>query len=95
MSGAFRGTKNLCPELEQTIVGRHGGFADKVRAKEEWTIPLPAKIDAQKAGPLFCGGITVFNPLVQLEIKPTDRGRRHRYWWFGAHGAAVSPCLGL
>ena len=67
------GNQNLCPELEQTIVGRHGGFADKVRAKEEWTIPLPAKIDAQKAGPLFCGGITVFNPLVQLEIKPTDR----------------------
>ena len=26
-----------------------------------------------KAGPLFCGGITVFNPFVQLDIKPTDK----------------------
>jgi uncharacterized zinc-type alcohol dehydrogenase-like protein len=25
------------------------------------------------AGPLFCGGITVFNPIVQNHIRPTDR----------------------
>jgi uncharacterized zinc-type alcohol dehydrogenase-like protein len=30
-------------------------------------------LDATKAGPLFCGGITVFNPLVQFDIRPTDR----------------------
>ena len=30
-------------------------------------------MDASKAGPLFCGGITVFNPFVQNEIKPTDK----------------------
>jgi alcohol/geraniol dehydrogenase (NADP+) len=34
---------------------------------------LPPKIDIQSAGPLFCGGITVFNPLVQFGVKPTDR----------------------
>jgi uncharacterized zinc-type alcohol dehydrogenase-like protein len=67
------GNHNLCPNAEQTIVGRHGGFADKVRAHEVWTIPLPDGIDAQKAGPLFCGGITVFNPIVQLDVQPTDR----------------------
>ncbi|MEB3337564.1 MAG: zinc-binding dehydrogenase, partial [Leptolyngbyaceae bacterium] len=57
----------------QTIVGRHGGFADKVRAHEEWVIPLPEDIDASKAGPLFCGGITVFNPIVEFDVKSTDR----------------------
>lgn len=30
-------------------------------------------MDPAKAGPLFCGGITVFNPFVQLDIKPTDK----------------------
>jgi uncharacterized zinc-type alcohol dehydrogenase-like protein len=25
------------------------------------------------AGPLFCGGITVFNPLLQFAIRPTDK----------------------
>lgn len=68
------GDHNLCTsDLEQTIVGRHGGFADKVRCKAEWAIPLPEGVDAKKAGPLFCGGITVFNPIVQFNVKPTDR----------------------
>ena len=67
------GNHNLCPDAEQTIVGRHGGFADRVRARELWAIPLPEGIDAVKAGPLFCGGITVFNPIIQLRVQPTDK----------------------
>ncbi len=62
-----------CTELEQTIVGRFGGFADRVRCNWEWAIKLPVGVDEAKAGPLFCGGITVFNPFVQLDIKPTDK----------------------
>jgi uncharacterized zinc-type alcohol dehydrogenase-like protein len=67
------GTHNLCPTREQTIVGRHGGFADRVRCQAEWATPLPAGIDIRKAGPLFCGGITVFNPLLQFDVRPTHR----------------------
>ncbi|MEO0310260.1 MAG: zinc-binding dehydrogenase, partial [Gloeomargarita sp. DG02_3_bins_56] len=39
----------------------------------EWLVPLPTTLDAAKAGPLFCGGITVFHPIVQFDIKPTAR----------------------
>ena len=67
------GNQNLCPEAEATIVGRPGGFADKVRCHWAWAIPLPEGVDAATAGPLFCGGITVFNPLVQYGVRPTDR----------------------
>ncbi len=67
------GDHNLCATREQTIVGRYGGFADRVRCSSEWCVPLPDGVDGAKAGPLFCGGITVFNPIVQLGIKPTDR----------------------
>jgi uncharacterized zinc-type alcohol dehydrogenase-like protein len=62
-----------CPELVGTIVARHGGFADRVRCNWDWAIKLPEQLDLSKAGPLFCGGITVFNPFVQLDIKPTDK----------------------
>lgn len=62
-----------CPELVGTIVARHGGFADRVRCNWDWAIKLPEGLDPAKAGPLFCGGITVFNPFVQLDIKPTDK----------------------
>ncbi|HRH46437.1 MAG TPA: NAD(P)-dependent alcohol dehydrogenase [Pyrinomonadaceae bacterium] len=62
-----------CPTLVGTIVGRHGGFADKVRCNWDWAIKLPETMDMLKAGPLFCGGITVFNPFVQDNIRPTDK----------------------
>ena len=62
-----------CPQLEQTIIGRFGGFADRVRCNWEWAVKLPENMDPAKAGPLFCGGITVFNPFVLLDIKPTDK----------------------
>jgi len=67
------GDHNLCAAGEGTIVGRHGGFADRVRAHAAGVVALPDGIDTESAGPLFCGGITVFNPLVQFEIRPTDR----------------------
>lgn len=69
----MRGDHNLCPFAVGTIVGRHGGFADKVRCQAIWATPLPQGVDPLKAGPLFCGGITVFNPLAQNALRPTDR----------------------
>ena len=67
------GDHNLCHQAQGTIVGRHGGFADKVRAEANSVVALPEGIDLKSAGPLFCGGITVFNPLIQFDIKPTDK----------------------
>ena len=67
------GSHHLCGNGESTIVGRHGGFADYVRGHWSWAIPLPKNIDMSKAGPLLCGGITVFNPIILSGVKPTDK----------------------
>ncbi|MCB2229823.1 NAD(P)-dependent alcohol dehydrogenase [bacterium] len=67
------GDHNLCASQEGTIVGRHGGFADKVRAHAASVVALPEGVDLQSAGPLFCGGITVFSPMVTFNVRPTDR----------------------
>jgi len=67
------GNHNLCPEVAATIVGHHGGFADRLRAHWAWTIPLPDALDISSAGPLLCGGITVFSPLLTYGVRPTDR----------------------
>lgn len=72
-SCCLSGDHNLCAGAEATIAGRHGGFADKVRAQATAVIPLPDGVDPDSAGPLFCGGITVFNPLEQFDIKPTSK----------------------
>lgn len=67
------GDHNLCAGAEQTVVGRHGGFADRVRCHWSCAIALPDQLDPSLSGPLFCGGITVFNPLLQFGVRPTDR----------------------
>jgi uncharacterized zinc-type alcohol dehydrogenase-like protein len=67
------GNHNLCPTAEQTIVKRHGGFADRVRCHWAWAVPLPEALSSESSGPLFCGGITVFNPILQCNVLPTDR----------------------
>ena len=72
-SNCLNGDHNLCAHQEGTIVGRHGGFADKVRAHYASVVVLPESLDIKSAGPLFCGGITVFNPLLQFNVKPTDK----------------------
>lgn len=72
-SECMEGDHHLCAESEGTIIGRNGGFADKVRGHWSWTIPLPDDIDMGKAGPLLCGGITVFNPIILAGVKPTDK----------------------
>lgn len=67
------GDHNLCPQAQGTIVGRHGGFANKVRAQAICVVKLPDSISNEVAGPLFCGGITVFNPMVQFNLAPTSK----------------------
>ncbi len=72
-AACMSGDHNMCDQAVGTIVNRHGGFADKVRAHAPSVVALPPNIDAESAGPLFCGGITVFNPLVQFGIRPFHR----------------------
>src|ERR1043166_3937825 len=53
------GNHNLCVKLEQTIVGRHGAFATRVRCHWSWATPIPEGLAVAQAGPLLCGGSQV------------------------------------
>lgn len=66
------GDQHLCAQAQPTIVGHRGGFASRVRAHWAWVLPIPEHLPAADAGPLLCGGITVFNPL-QMFARPTSR----------------------
>ncbi len=67
------GHHNLCATSQGTIVGRHGGFADRVRVQWLWARPLPEALSFEKTGPLLCGGVTVFTPLLAYGVSPTSR----------------------
>jgi uncharacterized zinc-type alcohol dehydrogenase-like protein len=66
------GDQHLCFRAQPTIAGHLGGFASSVRAHWAWTIPLPDGLDVPNAGPLLCGGITVFNPIA-MHATPKSR----------------------
>lgn len=66
------GQHNLCGKAVPTMVGHQGGYADKIRTHWAWAIPLPQTIESADIGPLMCGGIAVFAPLLVFDVKPTD-----------------------
>jgi uncharacterized zinc-type alcohol dehydrogenase-like protein len=66
------GDHHLCVNAVPTIVGHRGAFATHVRSHWAWAIPLPEGVNAADAGPLLCGGITVFHPL-ELYARPTSK----------------------
>jgi alcohol/geraniol dehydrogenase (NADP+) len=66
------GDQHLCGDQTATITHR-GGFAERVRTQWLWAIPLPEGLRPEVVGPLFCGGITVFSPLLEYGISPTSR----------------------
>jgi uncharacterized zinc-type alcohol dehydrogenase-like protein len=68
-----RGHHHLCTTVQPTIVGHHGAFADRVRLHWIWAIPIPDTLDPSSTGPMLCGGITVFAPLMELNVTPTSR----------------------
>jgi uncharacterized zinc-type alcohol dehydrogenase-like protein len=59
------GRDNLCPNWQPTCVGREGGYASHIRVDSRLAFPLPDTLPSELAAPLFCGGITVFGPLMR------------------------------
>jgi uncharacterized zinc-type alcohol dehydrogenase-like protein len=62
-----------CTGGQSTTIANHGGFANTLRANWQWAIPLPENLDAATAGPLLCGGITVFKPLLTHNVNAMSR----------------------
>ena len=62
------GDHNFCSSTKKTVFSQHGGFAEQVTADEVSVIPIPSGLNHADAGPLLCGGITVFTPIVEFNI---------------------------
>lgn len=64
------GDEPYCGSNVGTIVRGQGGFAEAVRLNSRFAIPIPKEFPAEYAGPMMCGGITVFSPFVAFNIRP-------------------------
>jgi len=57
------GDENLCEHSQATILDGYGGFGDHVRIDARFAFRIPEGIETLDAGPLLCGGITVYSAL--------------------------------
>jgi uncharacterized zinc-type alcohol dehydrogenase-like protein len=69
----LHGNENLCSEGEALIFDGYGGFADYVKVDSHFAFPLPDGISDESAGPLLCGGITVFSGLREAGMTSGQR----------------------
>jgi uncharacterized zinc-type alcohol dehydrogenase-like protein len=65
--------QQLCAQEEDTIVHRHGGFADRVRATADFVVPIPDALPSAEAAPLLCAGNTVFAPMIRHDVNGNMR----------------------
>ncbi len=56
----LRGNHNLCDRAEGLIVDGYGGFADYMVVDSRFAFSLPAGVSTESAGPILCGGATVY-----------------------------------
>jgi uncharacterized zinc-type alcohol dehydrogenase-like protein len=69
----LRGEENLCRENQVTIIGSHGGFADRIRVDGRFAYPIPQALSSENAAPLLCAGITAYAPLREHKIQAPMR----------------------
>lgn len=72
-NACINGEQVNCENGSVPTIMNKGGFASHLRADWQWVIPLPESMDITTAGPLLCGGITVFKPLLMHNINATSR----------------------
>jgi len=64
------GDENFCAvDNKGTIVDGYGGFAEALRVDYRFAIPIPEGYDSAHAGPMMCGGVTVFTPMVDYSVR--------------------------
>lgn len=68
-----QGDEHLCAQAQPTCVGRHGGYADRIRVSAKFAIPVPSVLESENVAPLLCGGITVYSPLRNHGVRPSSR----------------------
>ncbi len=67
------GEDNFCPTRKATIIGHHGGYADKIRFDSRFVFPIPEALPSAGAASLLCAGATVYSPFRLFDVRPAMR----------------------
>lgn len=80
------GNENLCPSFQATGRDANGGYAEYMKAAENFAYPIPAVFSDTQAAPLLCAGAIGYRSLRLTGLKD---GQRLGLTGFGASGHLV------
>lgn len=66
------GLFQMCDKEEINGVTRDGGYAEYCLLRAEAAVRVPADADAVKMAPLMCAGVTVFNGIRRMNVRPGE-----------------------
>jgi propanol-preferring alcohol dehydrogenase len=66
------GDENLCPE--RVISGEHvnGGYAEYMKAPQDFVYPVPDNMSDVDAATLFCPGVTAYRAVERADVRPGE-----------------------
>ncbi len=67
------GHENVCPQGAVTGMTHDGGYAQFMRARADWALPIPEVLTSAQAAPLFCAGVTSYRALKNAGVGPGQR----------------------
>jgi propanol-preferring alcohol dehydrogenase len=82
--------ENLCNHPVFTGYSVNGGYAEYASVRADFTIPLPAGLDACHIAPLLCAGIIGFR---SLRVAGVQRGERVGLYGFGSSASLAIRVL--
>ena len=66
------GWETLCRSQQNTGYSVNGCFAEYALARASHATPIPETLDAAKAAPVLCAGVTTYKGLKQTEVRPGE-----------------------
>lgn len=96
------GHEQFCPNWVMTYGGKdlhdgsitQGGYSDHIVVRQEFVCRLPENLDASRAAPLLCAGITTYSPLRKFGVGPGQKVGIAGLGGLGHMGVKLAAAMG-
>lgn len=78
----------------QTGDPTHGGYSEHIVSREKFVLRVPPQLDARRAAPLLCAGITVWTPLRRYGVRESSKVAVVGLGGLGHMGVKLAIALG-
>jgi alcohol dehydrogenase (NADP+) len=92
LDGGNTGTYNGIDRHDGSLT--FGGYSERIVAREEFVLKIPASLPSAEAAPLLCAGITTYSPLRTWKIGPGSKVAVAGLGGLGHMGVKLAAAMG-